>query len=582
MNFYTREKNAQVVLALLKAHGIRKVVASPGATNVSLIASMQSDPYFEMYSCVDERSAAYMACGLAFESGEPVVISCTGATAARNYFPGLTEAFYRKLPILAITSTQPICRVGHLVAQVTDRSQKPKDVVKFSVSLPIVKDDEDLWDCEIKVNQAILELTRDGGGPAHINLPTRYDQSFDVKELPNFRVIRRVGSLQGGPPIPKGRIAVFIGSHAPWTPEETAALDAFCAAHNAAVFCDHTSGYRGKFRVLAALIGGQQMPTRGLDADLLIHIGEITGDYYGSRINAKDVWRVNLDGEIRDPFRKLSHVFSMSEKDFLIHYAGTGSTENTEYFQTCRSKLDEVRAKIPELPFSNIWLAAQMAHKIPEGSVIHFGILNSLRAWNFFELPASVSSTSNVGGFGIDGAMSTLVGASLVNPDKLYFGVMGDLAFFYDMNAMGNRHIRPNIRILLVNNGKGTEFRQFGHHAAHFGETADEFIAAAGHFGSKSDDLVKHYAQDLGFEYFSAKDKHSFLQCFERFLNPENVEKGVLFEIFTNSDKESNALERILNTLGSPVHSSRSMGVKLAKRLIGQDRIQKIKGILGT
>ena len=165
----TKEKNAQIIIALLKAHGIRYVVASPGTTNVALIGSIQNDPYFTIYSSVDERSAAYLACGLAEESGEPVVISCTGATASRNYAPGLTEAYYRKLPVLAITSMQQLGRVGHNVAQVIDRSVIQNDVAKFSVELPVVKDAEDLWDCEIKVNKAILELTRNGGGPVHIN-----------------------------------------------------------------------------------------------------------------------------------------------------------------------------------------------------------------------------------------------------------------------------------------------------------------------------------------------------------------------------------------------------------------------------
>src|SRR5690554_3120608 len=133
--YYTDEKNTQIVIALLKENGIRKVVASPGATNVAFVGSIQNDPYFEMYSSVDERSAAYIACGLSAESGEPVVLSCTGATASRNYLPGLTEAFYRKLPVLAITSTQSVSRVGHHIAQVIDRSTIPNDVAKYSVTL---------------------------------------------------------------------------------------------------------------------------------------------------------------------------------------------------------------------------------------------------------------------------------------------------------------------------------------------------------------------------------------------------------------------------------------------------------------
>src|SRR5690554_5917127 len=133
--YYTDEKNVQVLIALLKKHAIRKVIASPGSANSPLSASLQQDSFFEMYSIVDERSAAYIACGLAAESGEPVVISCTGATASRNYLPGLTEAFYRKLPVLAITSTQSVSRVGHHIAQVIDRSTIPNDVAKYSVTL---------------------------------------------------------------------------------------------------------------------------------------------------------------------------------------------------------------------------------------------------------------------------------------------------------------------------------------------------------------------------------------------------------------------------------------------------------------
>ena len=113
-NFYNDAEHIQILIALMKAHKIKRIVVSPGATNICLVASLQNDPYFEMYSSVDERSAAYIACGLAAETGEPVALSCTGATASRNYIPGLTEAFYRKLPILAITATQKIEKIGHI------------------------------------------------------------------------------------------------------------------------------------------------------------------------------------------------------------------------------------------------------------------------------------------------------------------------------------------------------------------------------------------------------------------------------------------------------------------------------------
>ena len=94
-HYYTTEKNIQILITLLKAHGIKRIVASPGATNITFVASVQQDPYFEIYSCVDERSAAYMACGMAPESGEPVVLSCTGATASRNFSGNINTEYIK-------------------------------------------------------------------------------------------------------------------------------------------------------------------------------------------------------------------------------------------------------------------------------------------------------------------------------------------------------------------------------------------------------------------------------------------------------------------------------------------------------
>ena len=79
--YYSAEKNVQILISLMKQYGIRKIIASPGTTNVSFVASVQQDKYFEIYPSVDERSAAFMACGLAEESKECVALSCTGATA---------------------------------------------------------------------------------------------------------------------------------------------------------------------------------------------------------------------------------------------------------------------------------------------------------------------------------------------------------------------------------------------------------------------------------------------------------------------------------------------------------------------
>ena len=229
-------------------------------------------------------------------------------------------------------------------------------------------------------------------------------------------------------------------------------------------------------------------------------------------------------------------------------------------------------AALPELPFSNVWIAQQSASKVPEGTTLHVGILNSLRCWNYFDLPKGVRTACNVGGFGIDGDVSTLIGASLVNPDRLCFAVVGDLAFFYDLNVLGNRHVGNNVRIMLINNGRGTEFHNSDHPASKFGAAGDEFMAAAGHFGNKSTELIKHYAQDLGYEYMSATNKEEYLASCDSFFSPGPKDRPVVFEVFTDSDDESDAIHMLRTALTDGTGSIK----QLARDVLGEKLTSKI------
>ncbi len=557
---YTNERNHQILISLLKAHDIRKVIASPGMTNSVFIGSIQNDPYFTIYSCVDERSAAYMACGLSLESGEPVVISCTGATAARNYMPGATEAYYSKLPILILTSSQPNRNIGHLFAQVTDRTAPPKDTCKYSFELPTCNTRDDEWFCEVQVNKALTELRRHGGNPVHLNLITTYSYNertaLTATELPVARAIYRITAEDEKPELEGKKNAVFVGSHKKWSQELTTKVEQFCETHNAVVLCDHTSNYQGKYRVPFALAINQaslnKAKTPAFTVDTLIHIGEITGEEGAPRmIKSQRTWRVSEDGEIRDYFRNISHVFEMNEQAFFSTYSQDASRD-TSYFKECmvnyQSLVAQRDSQLDEMPFSNVWIAQKVAPKIPAHSTVVLSILNTLRTWNYAEFKKYVHVYCPVGGFGIDGASSMMLGASLANPQQFYYGVTGDLAFFYDLNALGNRHVGNNIRILLINNGLGFEFKKCYAMAYRLmGDEVDSFVAAKGHYGKKSSLLVKHYAEDLGFEYLSASNKEEFDKAYEIFVKEEPAEKPILFECFVDSDDESTALNRIHN-----------------------------------
>lgn len=572
--YYTDERAVQIILYLLKANGIKKIVASPGTTNITFVSSVQQDPWFEVYSSVDERSAAYIACGLAEQSREPVVLTCTGATASRNYYSGLTEAFYRKLPVLAITSHQGVDCIGHLGAQNIDRRQLPNDIVKLSVEIPFVENEREEFLATIEANRAILELRRNGGGPAHINLYTHYSTNFSVKELPSARVIRRYEDGDDMPELPQGRILITLGSHLKFTEKEVTAIENFCSTYDAAVLCDHSSGYYGKYRAQMALPFCQSLlKSKVRNHDLCINIGEITGDY-SMHTNCNDVWRVSRDGDIKDKYGMLSKVFQMSEEQFFSYYAPTSGNKHS-YIDECNVEYDAVYASVPDLPFGNLWLAHKLSPRIPSNSVMHFGILNSLRSWNMFKLSEGIETACNVGGFGIDGGLSALIGASLVDKERLCFGAFGDLAFFYDMNSLGNRHVGNNLRILLINNGCGTEFKLRTHPCYAFGENANKYMAAAGHYGSKSGKLVRHYAEDLGFKYLTASDKEGFMNVIDQFVDPA-VSQSILLEVFTDCQMEDKAYFMIRHSISDGQGKAKQMIKGAINYILGEDGMNTI------
>ena len=539
-NHYTNARNVQIVIALMKAHGVKKVVASPGATDMAIVASLQQDSYFEMYSSIDERSAAYMACGMAAESGEPVAITCTGATSSRNYMPGLTESYYLQLPILAITCSRSNANIGHYVDQVTDRTQLPSDVVMESVQAQSIHCPEDEWDVMVKVNKAMIGLTRNGGGPTHIHLVTASSSNFAVKEIAPVRKISLYLKEDKFPEVPQGKVGIFVGAHEKWSDELTAAVDNFCEVYNAMVICDPTSNYKGKYRILMPLLCEQaKEEVGGEQLDLMIQIGFVSSMLFKK---AKVMWRVAKDGVVRDTFRKTNSIFQMSELDFFTKMVeGKDKKENTVYSEY-KERYDSLLHSLPELPFSNIWVAQQLSGQLPENSVLHLGIRNSLRSWGYFDIPNSVLSYCNTGGFGIDGGISSLIGASMVNQQSLFFGVFGDLLFFYDMNSLGNRDIKPNLRIIVINNGLGQEFKNVSFPGSLLlGEDIDKFTAAKGHFACQSKTLVKDYAENLGFEYLTASNKEEFAKVYKRFITKELTERPMLFEIFTNTKDETEA-----------------------------------------
>ena len=543
MAISSNDKTICCLLEMLKLYRVRYIVASPGMQNSKFNSLAQEDKNFKCYSVVDERSAAYFALGLSYETSSPVVITCTGATASRNYMSALTEAFYRKIPIIAITFFNSNQNNYSLSPQFVDRTSFPKDIVYTSINLYKTSDSGDLKNNISMINSALFNAVYKSC-PVHINCPS----SFNFKDLEKYLSMEGVWVPEYYLPnditptlrdvILNFKTAIFIGSHQKFSLESLNIIEKFALAYDVPVICDHTSNYYRSNKLLISQV--VFYAAKNNFPELIIDIGDISGEYSLSSLFEKaKIWRISEIGFSCRQNTPIEKFFYCSEQLFFNRLLINKQVERGLYSEL-RRDLDQNINNDIELPLCNAHICRSLAKFLPSNSILHLSILNSLRSMNFFELDPSIEVNCNVGGFGIDGPLSTLIGQSVGNNDKYYFGVIGDLAFFYDMNILGNRHVGKNLRIIVVNNNRGEEFRLNPILEQSLGEKTDTLISASGHFKNGA----KNWALSSDFIYFRAENIKEFDAKIKSFCT-DRFDKPVLFEILTSDVDEKQGLKII-------------------------------------
>ena len=572
---YTIQENVRIVVSLLKQYNIHYLVLNPGGTNIPIVHAVQNDTFFTCYSVPDERSAMYFAIGLYLQTGEIVATSCTSAQATRNYVPGLTEAFYKHVPILAITTSKLERFQYQDYMQAPDQCSLPRDAVKKSFDLPPITDDNTRMQCYHNAKDAILELLHHGFGPVQLNVRIVDAQQgkFEDVVLPQIRPLKRYMAWDNWEDICLNgkKILIVVGEHRPFNERQQKAIDKFCQSYNVVVYTNHLSNFDNEYSIQANLLvssGG----LRTLHPDILITIGGQTGDYsvYGALCGLTGIehWRVAEDGNYVDTYNKLTNIFECPDYYFFERLAQKNRSSDHSYYDAWRT-LNATMVYEVEVPFSNLYVAQQLYEYIPKNSIMNFAILNSLRCWSYFPLNASINCFANVSAFGIDGCNSMLFGESM-NTESLCFIVTGDLAFFYDMNALGIRHIKNNVRILLVNNHGGAEFKVM---TRNWKEpmNVENYISACGHNGS-----AKGWSENCGFSYLRASSKEELERGKHTFLSAN--EKPILLEIFTNAEDELKSIELFMTH--NKITSVEDKLKNLVSSVIGQQGISVIKKII--
>lgn len=587
---YTELKSYQVIIALLKEYGIDQCVLSAGARNVPFVHSVEEDPFFTCYSVVDERSAGYFALGLAQQTGKPVVISCTSSTAACNYWPPVAEAFYQNVPLVVLTSDRDPALLGQREDQMIDQVGMFDRHVRKSVNLPIVKDDDDFRLCQRLVNEALLELDHREGGPVHINVPMKwYSTSFTVSKLPSVTKIRRL-SIEDAQSVWEEmanrlrgykRILVVCGQKSAPSSELKWQLETFFKRYSCAIAVEHMSNIhvKGSINTFVPMEGKYITPKKfdELCPELVISFGGniMQGLKPQLRTEEKEFehWLVSPDGMVCDLFGHLSTIFECSPEFFfrsMNDYAGESSKADLTYYNELKTYADGVLH--PEFPWSNLYAIEKVARGIPDGSVVHLSINTAIRAMNFFELSGDVRVYANIGTYGIDGCLSSFLGQAVATEGPAFL-VIGDLAFFYDMNALRIRHTRNNVRILLLNNRGGEEFYYNGMWQ---NEKSDL------HTSARHSTEARGWAESCGFRYLRASDIATFNEALPKFLGESD--RPILFEVFTEMSTDAKAIIDFYDASRphDAVSDIKRAGKDFVKKTIGKETAVKIADKLGV
>ena len=544
----------------LKEYNISHCVLSAGSRNVPFVHSVEEDPYFKCYSVVDERSAAYFAMGLAQQLNEPVVISCTASTASSNYWPAIGEAFYQKVPLVVITSDRNPAMLHQWEDQMIDQVGMFDRHTRKSVNLPIINDQDDwLW-CQRLVNDALLELNHNGSGPVHINVPMKdYCMEFDVKSLPKVRKINRISIFDENQWNKKlnelckyKRILVIPGQQSFVSDEFNKLLSCFFKKYNSAIAVEHMANISCEGTILTTVCFDVRYNHKDISSfmpDLVISFGNNVSSGIKEQLRwycgQYEHWSIQPDGSLVDMYNSLTTIFECPNEYFfkyMIEHSPVEQSNDLTYYNLIKDYEDSV--VYPEFKFSSTYAIQQVVEKIPQNSIINMAINNSIRITNFFQLNPTVRVYANIGTYGIDGCLSSLIGQSVAT-ENLCFMITGDLAFFYDMNALRIKHIKNNVRVLLINNEGGGEFYYNG---TWVNKSSDLHTTARHH--TKAEGWVK----ENNFVYLSAHDKESLQKSLEQFMNP-HTEKSVFLEVFTEMKSDSDVIHEFY-AIGRPKKDS--------------------------
>ena len=512
---------------------------------------------------IDERSAGYIAIGIAQQTKKPVVIICTSGTAALNFYPAIAESLYQKVPLVVLTADRPAELLGQQDGQMINQDLVFEKNCLHSVSLPSYLYGKENAKSTAQIVAKSVQLAKNCQGPVHINIPLReplYPNKLSKTVAAQSNRENIDGNLQ---PINNtsfthnfvtsineswnkyARKIILIGQY-PTDNELYTALHILSSRNDVVILGDVLSN---KQSVVTSpsfdfILSHCDPKTHALlNPDLLISFGgpivSKSLKLWLKSIQPKVHYRIQQHQPLVNTYGNVTEFVNAKPEDILFLLHSTVINDVSIAYKKLWQLLDsransEIKRFIKTTPFSELTAVNTILNAIPDAVNLHLANSSVVRYVSLLgDLNPSWILNGNRGTSGIDGCNSTAVGASIVN-NRLTVLLTGDVGFLYDKNAFWNNHIADNLRIIVINNNGGGIFTLIDGPSQHPNQ---ELFFTTPHNGS-----IRNTALDNGLEYYFCESNSGLEKALKTFFNPSN--KSAVLEIKVNMKENASLFNR--------------------------------------
>ncbi|HLN52325.1 MAG TPA: 2-succinyl-5-enolpyruvyl-6-hydroxy-3-cyclohexene-1-carboxylic-acid synthase [Lentimicrobium sp.] len=588
--------------SIMVAKGIRQVVVSPGSRNAPAIILFGANKKLELISIPDERSAGFFALGLSLQSGHTTAILCTSGSALLNYAPAISEAYYQRIPLLVITADRPIEMIDQGDSQTIRQQNIYANYIRKSFNAPVeIRSKNDEWYFDRMINEAIDRTHYPVSGPVQVNLPLDeplYDlkatkPAAEIKIIDYVEGIRRISDKKIKELVAKWQSSsskLMIAGQMPPNKAIHQLLVELAADPSVVVFTECTSNLPGNIFINCIDRTLSQVPIRKNDEfkpDLLVTLG---GAIVSKKVKAmlRDMhpsqhWHIDPDPDSFhfDTYKCLTSTLDISPVEFLsqlIQSTKPIATLNPVGYQKPGYEIEKPSGRnlkksigfMKEEPvemlagYSHKWKSAEKTaeerHKkylekleftdlkayevifsrIPSNASIHLANSTPVRYGQLFEHRDDVSFYANRGTSGIDGCASTAAGFAFNQKGPVIL-ITGDIAFFYDSNALWNNKLPSNLRIIVFNNGGGNIFRIIDGPAGY--DELEPYIETRHHLNAEG------IAANFNIDYYKALTEKELADQLQAFFDEQKSNRPAILEIFTDNKLSAQTLREYFGFL---------------------------------